>query len=135
MPAPENTSALPFAFAAFDRALDQFQRGRPVQPHAALRGVHRLGDAEAEIPDVLAKRDGPVPVDRGRQPRIVIGERIGHHMRRRERHAVQRALELCRKRPRRREAIGLEPTSAVGSFSDSDDTGRTGLFMAWLLTP
>ena len=99
-----------------DRALDQFQRGRPVQPHAALRGVHRLGDAEAEIPDVLAKGDGPVPVDRGRQPRIDIGERIGHHMRRRKRHAVQRALELRRKRPRRREAIGLDRAIGVRQF-------------------
>ena len=46
-----------------DRALNQLQRGRPVQPHAALRGVHRLRDAEAEVPDVLAEGHGAVPVD------------------------------------------------------------------------
>ncbi len=90
------------------RALDQFQRGRPVQPHAALRGVHRFGDAETEVPDMFAKGNRPVPVDSRRQPRIDVGERIGHHMRGGKRHAVQRALKSCRKRPRRREAIGLD---------------------------
>ena len=47
-----------------DRALDQLQRSRPVQPHAALRRIHRLGHAEAEVPDVLAKGNRLVPVDR-----------------------------------------------------------------------
>ena len=42
------------------------------------------------------------------QPRIVVGERIGHHMRGREGDAVERAFELRRKRPRRRQAIGLD---------------------------
>ena len=90
------------------RTLDQFQRGRPVQPHAALRGVHRLGDAKAEVPDVLAKRNGAVPVDRRGQPRIALGQRIGHRVGGRERDAVQRAFELGRKRPRRRQAVGLD---------------------------
>ena len=44
------------------------------------------------------------------EPRIVVGERIGDHMRGRERHAVERAFELGRKRPRRRQAIGLDRT-------------------------
>ena len=34
------------------------------------------GNAKAEIPDVFAERDGPVPVDRRCQPRIGIGKRI-----------------------------------------------------------
>ena len=119
-----------------DRALDQFQRGRPVQPHAALRGVHGFGDAEAEVPDMLAEGNGAVPVDRRRQPRIDVGERVGHHMRRGERHAVERALELGR------ESLATPPGDRSrssrrrrGSFSDSDETGITGLFMIALLTP
>ena len=100
------------------RALDQFQRGRPVQPHAALRGIHRFGDAEAEIPDMFAKGDGLVPVDRGRQPRIDIGQRIGHHMRRRECHAVQRALKLWRETsatPRGDRSRSNDPPSAISA--------------------
>ena len=34
---------------------------RPVEPHAALRRVHRLGDAEAELPEMLAVGDGARP--------------------------------------------------------------------------
>ena len=98
------------------RALDQFQRGRPVQPHAALRGVHGFGHAEAEVPDMLAKRNRPVPVDGGGQPRIDIGERIANHVRRGKRHAVQRALELRGKRPRRRQAIGLDRSIGFRQF-------------------
>ena len=90
------------------RTLDQFQRSRPIQPHAALRGIHCFGNAEPEVPDVLPKRNGPIPVDRGRQPRIGIGERIGHHMRRGKRHAVQGAFQFRRKNPRRRQSIGLD---------------------------
>ncbi|GCC44836.1 hypothetical protein chiPu_0028942, partial [Chiloscyllium punctatum] len=75
---------------------------------ATLRGIHRLGDAEAEVPDVLAECDRLVPVDRSRQPGIDVGAGIGNHMGRRERHPVERALKLCRKGPRRRQAIGLE---------------------------
>ena len=68
-----------------ERAADQLLRAVPVEPHAALRGVHRLGDAEPEVPEILAERDGLVPVDRGVEPRIVVGERIGDHVRGRDR--------------------------------------------------
>ena len=50
------------------------------------------------------------------QPRVAIGERIGDHMRRRERDAVQRAFQLRRKRPRRRETIGLDRTIGLRQF-------------------
>ena len=96
------------------RARDQFQRGRPVQPHAALRGVHRLGHAEPEVPDMLAKRDGPVPIDRRRQPGIDVGQRIGDDVCRGEGNAVERALELCGECSRRREAIGLDAAVGLG---------------------
>jgi hypothetical protein len=70
-----------------------------------LRGVHRFGDAEAEVPDMLAEGDGLVPVDRGRQPGIDIGKGIGDDMDGGKRHAIQRALELRRKCSGRSEAI------------------------------
>ena len=108
------------------RALDQLQRGRPVQPHAALRGVHRFGDAEAEIPDMLAEGDGAVPVDRRRQPGIVVGERIGDDMRGRERDAVERALRAspgtCA-RPRGDRSRSCDPPSAV-SATATTSAGR-----------
>ena len=101
-----------FRLCRLHRTLDQFERSRPVQPHATLRGVHGFGHAKAEVPDVLAERNGPVPIDRRCQPRIGIGQRIGHHMRRGKRDAVQGAFEFRRKRSRRRQAIGLDP--AIG---------------------
>ena len=73
----------------FDRELDELQRVRPVEPHAALRGVHGFGDAEAERPEMAAIGDGGVPVDRGGQPGIHIGERIGDQMRGGERDAIE----------------------------------------------
>ena len=45
--------------------------GRPVQAHAALGGVHRLGDAEAVRPQVAAEGERGVPVDGGRGARDV----------------------------------------------------------------
>jgi hypothetical protein len=47
------------------RALDQLQRGRPVHAHAALGGVHRLGQTKTLIPKLLAKPERRVPVDGG----------------------------------------------------------------------
>ena len=43
------------------RAADQLLRLGPAQPHAALRGVHGLGDAEPEVPQPMAEfqRRGP----------------------------------------------------------------------------
>src|SRR5207247_4892752 len=58
-----------------ERAADQFERGLPIEPHPALRSVHRLGDAEAERPQMPAEGDGALPVDRGLEPRIGIRER------------------------------------------------------------
>ncbi|MNY36746.1 hypothetical protein D3C86_1712540 [compost metagenome] len=62
------------------RTGDEFLRLRPRQPHAALRRIHRLGDTEAEVPQAVTEAQRGVPVDGGRQPRIIIGKRIGHHM-------------------------------------------------------
>ena len=90
-----------------EAAPDQFERSFPVEAHAALRGVHRFGDAEAQRPQILAKGDGAVPVDRGVEPRIVVGQRIGDDMRGRIGDAVERrggfremraAAWLCRAR-------------------------------------
>ena len=99
------------------RAADQFQRVRPVEAHAALGGVHRLGDGEAEAPEVPAVGDGRVPVDRRRQPRIDVGARIGDDMGRGIGDAIERARRLGRKGARRAEANVSRRPSAVGSFS------------------
>ena len=97
-----------------DRALDQLQRHRPVEPHAALRRIHRLGDAEPEVPEMLAEGDGALPVGRHRKPGIDLGERVDDHVGGGKRNAVQRprhalgevlgdrqveALEPARRRP------------------------------------
>ena len=73
-----------------DRAADQFERGRPVQPHAALRGVHRLGHPQAQRPQPAPVGDRRVPVDGALQPGVDGGQRVGDHMRRRVGDAVQR---------------------------------------------
>ena len=62
------------------RAPDQLLRGAPVEPHAALRGVHRLGDSQAERPDVMAIAQSRVPVERHLERRIERRERIGDDM-------------------------------------------------------
>ena len=98
------------------RTLDQFQRGRPVQTHAALSGIHRLRNAEPEVPDVFAKPNGLVPIDRRCEPRVDIGARIGNHMRRRKCDPVQRTLKFGGKRPRGSQAIGLHAAIGVGQL-------------------
>lgn len=64
-----------------DRAADQFLRVCPVETHAALRRVHRFGDAEAQPPQMVTERHRPLPVDHRSGPRIGHGERIGNDVR------------------------------------------------------
>src|SRR5947208_2709742 len=63
-----------------DGMADQLARGGPVEPHAALGCVHRLGHPETEVPKVMAEGDGPFPIDGGVEPGIVVGTRIGDDM-------------------------------------------------------
>ena len=64
-----------------ERTPDQLQRGRPVQPHAALRRVHGLGDTQAERPEVAPVGDRGVPVDRGTASQgSTAASGIRHHM-------------------------------------------------------
>src|SRR6185437_3320398 len=70
---------------------DEFERSRPVDAHSALRGVHRLGDAKPEAPQMLAKGDRTVPVNRAIEPGIVIRQWVGHHVRGGECSAVELA--------------------------------------------
>jgi len=44
------------------RAPDQLARGGPIEPHAALCGVHGLGHTQAQRPQVMAVLQGGVPV-------------------------------------------------------------------------
>ena len=91
------------ALGGVERMADQLLGARPVEPAAALRRVHRFGDAEAEVPQIMAKRDGPLPVDGRVEPRIDVGERIGDHMRGRIGDAVEsRSLPFFGTRSARR---------------------------------
>ncbi|MCY1308202.1 hypothetical protein D9M70_581910 [compost metagenome] len=45
-----------------------------------MGGVHRLGDLEAKAPEMVAKRQRRLPVDRRIAPGIEIPERIRDHM-------------------------------------------------------
>jgi hypothetical protein len=103
--AAEDQRAAPSA-RGIERAPDQLARGGPLEPHAALRRVHRLGDAEPQAPEVLAVGDRPLPVDRHVQPGIAVGELIGHYVRGGERDAVERTCGLRGKSPRLAHAIG-----------------------------
>ncbi len=64
----------------FQRTADQFERGRPVQTHAALRRVHGLSHAQAQRPQVAAVGDGRIPIHGAVDPRIDHGQRVGHHV-------------------------------------------------------
>ena len=111
---------------------DQLERCGPIQPHAALRGIHRLGDAETERPEVAAEGDGALPVDRGIEPRIGICYGIGHDMRGRIGDAVERRLR-GREISRRTRGIGREPAAGDGKierghlFVTLVCTGRAGV--------
>src|SRR5437016_4923210 len=76
------------------RVTDQLERVRPVEAHAALRGVHGLGDAEAPGPEMAAIRERRVPIDGRVEPRLLARQRIGDDMRRGERLARERTLRL-----------------------------------------
>ena len=91
-----------------ERATDQLERGRPVQPHAALRGIHRLGHAETEAPQMLAVGNRGVPVDGAIEPRVDIGTRVGHHVRGGVGDAVEGCVARCGNVARRREAEVFE---------------------------
>lgn len=79
MPTPQAISAsLRLAASFSEREMSSCACVR--QPHAALRRIHRLGDTEAEVPQAVTEAQRGVPVDGGREPRIIIGKRIGHHM-------------------------------------------------------
>ena len=118
------------------RALDQFQRGRPVQPHAALRGVHRLRRRRGRGPRrargtqwSCPSRSRPSATDRHRR-----ADRPPHAPRRTPRGSacLRASPEKSATPPGDRSRC---ERSAVGNFSDSEEIGNTGLFMAFILTP
>ena len=95
------------------RAADQVQRIRPVEAHAALGGVHGLGDVDAEAPQMAAIGDRGVPVDGGREPRIDIGARVGNDMSGAEGDAVEGRRGGRREGTRRAEAESLQAVASV----------------------
>jgi len=63
------------------RPPDQLARHVPLQAHAALGGVHRLGHRQAVRPQVAPEGERRVPVERSG-----LAERVGDHVRGGERH-------------------------------------------------
>ena len=63
------------------RTVDQFLRAGPVEPHAALRRIHRLGDTEAERPEMVPESQRGIPVNRRRLPGPHVAARVRNHMR------------------------------------------------------
>ena len=59
------------------RAPDQLLGRLPAQPHAALRGIHRLGDRQPERPEVMPVGERGLPIEPRIGHRIAIGKRIG----------------------------------------------------------
>ena len=114
--------AVPPGGARFgERAADQLARRGPIEPHAALGGVHRFRDPEPKGPQVAAVREGSVPIDARRGQRIRVGTRVGHDVGRRERHPT---LDGARGRgPYHRfvRRVGLD--RAVGARQANDRTG------------
>ncbi len=96
-----------------EAAADQFERGRPVDAHAALGGVHGLGDTEAERPQMAAERDGALPIDGGVEPGIAVRLGIGDHVRGRVGDAVERRLGRG-EMPRRLGGVGLQLAAGDG---------------------
>lgn len=79
MPTPQAISASLRVAASFsEREISSCACVR--QSHAALGRIHGLRNTQAEVPKAVAEAQGSVPVDGGRQPWIVVGEGIGHHM-------------------------------------------------------
>ena len=76
-------------FCGLECVTDQFTRRRPIESAAALSSIHRFCNAEPEIPKVMPKVDGLLPVDCGVEPGIDIGERVRHYVSRRKRDAVE----------------------------------------------
>ncbi len=91
-----------------DRTAGQLERALPVKPHSALCRVHRFGHAETERPQVAPVGRSRIPVECGIEPWIRSGERIGDHMRRSERDAIERFPPGCAEIARRAQSECLE---------------------------
>ncbi len=111
-----------------DAAPDELERRRPIEAHAALGGVHRLGHRKAQPPQMLAVRDRALPIDRRLDPGIFVGQRIGDHMHGGKRPAVERPRGDRRKRTRGAGAVGLEPTRGCRQLqARHDQTFSSGI--------
>ncbi len=60
---------------------DELTGGGRVEPHVALGGVHRVGDAEAEGPDVVPVGEGRIPVEVRRRTGDVLAPGLRHDVR------------------------------------------------------
>ena len=85
-----------------DRPLDEFERCRPIDAHAALRSIHRFRDTKTETPKVLTIGNGFIPIDCTIEPGIVVGVGVGDDVSRRESDAI----ELCAPHARKMSRLG-----------------------------
>ncbi len=97
--------------------LDQFQRGLPVHAHATLGRVHRFGESEPLVPEVLPEGQRRVPVDRGtRIPGVPLAQRVRNHMGRRKSGAGQRHLGRAGQERRAGKPVGFQPAVGGGKI-------------------
>ena len=83
MPTPETMRVLFLRRRVGKGALDQRLRGGPVEAHAALGRVHRLGDAESQAENMAAEGERRLPVDGRALTGFLRRERVGYDMHRR----------------------------------------------------
>ena len=83
-----NTRLQRMRLRLFHGAFDQFLCRCPVNAHAALRGVHGLGQSQPLLPQPVPEFQRIFPIDSRRtNPWIALAQRIRHHMRRGKRGA------------------------------------------------
>jgi hypothetical protein len=92
-------------------AANELLNRRPVQPHVALCGVHRLGNTETVTEEVSPKRQCGVPVNARRRPGYVVAQRVHGHVRCGEHFAVSETARVLDPLPWR-----AKPDGSPGSL-------------------
>ena len=86
---------------------------RPVEAHAALGGIHRLGDAEAEIEQMVAESERFLPVEDRRGGGIARLQRIDDDMSGGEGRAVEGLRAFADAERRAGEPVAVEPARRI----------------------
>ena len=124
VPAPENTKPLRGFAAATERRISSSDSGQ-LMPMPRCAVSIASATPKPKIPEMLAERDGAVPVHRRIEPGIGIGQRIGDDMRGGKSDAVQRRAHIGRKIAGRRHREIFQLRSARGSAMVRPARGRS----------